>query len=292
MEIAGPPLEAAPARGWAERSLLPTRPALDLDEDERFAAKWYARQDDRMAELCRSVIHLVSRHHRVTLEGTEHLPAGPALLVGNHGHLGYETLFFFAEVLRHTGCMPRGLADRWLFKVPLVRDLLVRLGGVCWHPTSERRLLAEGQWVVCYPGGMREALKRSNAERYLLQWDKNIDFVRLALEMGVPIVPFAGAGVDDTFDVAGSYPGTGRFFMGHDKYDFPRLSGSNLRLMPRPVPFLFRFGRPLRPPRSPSAMHAAGVNELHMRVCRSAQRLLDETVRIWLRRHCASLETA
>ena len=56
-------------------------------------------------------------------------------------------------------------------------------------------------------------------------------------QAGVPVVPFAAAGVDDTFDVNGAVEGSGRFLMGHDKYDLPRLAGGvrrHERLCPVP----------------------------------------------------------
>lgn len=288
MAIAVPQFLGAPL--WAPAPVDPRIVIPSAEEEERLAARWYARHDERLVRLCRWLADVVERrHHPVTVEGTEHLPEGPALLVGNHGHLGYETLLFFAAVLKHTGLMPRGLADRWFFRVPVLRDVLVRVGGAYGHPTNARRLLEEGHWVVCYPGGAREALKRRSADCYRLQWDKAQGFARVALEMGVPIVPFAAAGVDHTFDVVGTYKGTGRFLMGHDKYDLPRLAGPTSRLVPRAVPFLFRFGKPIYPPHGEHDSETL-VHTLHQKVWSGTQELLDRTLRTWLRRHGANVE--
>ncbi|NUP06601.1 MAG: acyltransferase family protein [Polyangiaceae bacterium] len=265
-------------------------PGWPFVEAEALHEKWHPRNDERLARICRFVADCLERHHPVTVEGCEHIPDGPALLVGNHGHLGYETILFFAAVLRHTGCMPRGLVDRWLFQVPILGDLLIHTGAASAHPSNAIRLLQQGHWVVCYPGGAREALKHSDDERYRLRWSKSMTFARLALDLGVPIVPFAAAGVDDTFDVRGSYAGTGRILLGHDEYDLPRLRGGRHGVLPRAVPFLFRFGRPFRPTRSyhPDTFEE-NVRELHARVWAASQKLLDRTVRTWLRRNASSL---
>jgi 1-acyl-sn-glycerol-3-phosphate acyltransferase len=259
-----------------------------IADDEVLARRYRARHDPQMVRAFRWLARVVERHHPVSIEGIERLPAGPALLVGNHGHLGYETLLFFHALLRSTGRLPRGLADRWFFRVPVVRDVLVRVGGAYGHPDNAHRLLGEGHLVVCYPGGAREVLKRADCDRYRLRWQKSRGFLRVARDAGVPIVPFAAAGVDDTFDVVGARAGTGKVLMGHDKYDLPRLSGANLGL-PRPVPFLFRIGEPVDPVRLlEDERDENALDRAHQQVWRSAQRLLDDTVASW--RHARTSE--
>ena len=161
--------------------------------------------------------------------------------------------------------------------------MLVRVGGAYGHPDNARRLLAAGHWVVCYPGGAREALKRHASDRYRLCWEVSRGFVRIAQETGVPIIPFAAAGVDDTFDVCGAVEGSGKLLMGHPKYDLPRLSSGNYGL-PRAVPFLFRFGDPVDLARelddAPAGEDAA-IRHAHRRIWHRAQRHLDETVAAW-----------
>ena len=213
--------------------------------------------------------------HRSRMDGVEHLPRGAALLVGNHGLLGYESFAFFEQIHDLTGRVAFGLADRWFFKVPVMRDLLVRIGGMYGAPENAERALGRGDWVVCYPGGARETLKRAARDKYKLRWDKSMGFARVAAKMRVPIVPFAAAGVDDTFDILATVRGSGALLMGHDKYDLPVLWGAGP--LPRPVPFWFRFGRPI----APCEDREDDVAELHRRVWRGTQALLDDLVRAW-----------
>ena len=196
---------------------------------------------DRMVGAARVANQLLRRYHAVRFDGLEHLPSGPVLLVGNHGRLGYETMLFFDELLARTGRHPRGLADRWFFRVPGIRDALTRLGGIRGNRQSALTALAEGHLVVCYPGGAREVFK--SGDSYRLQWEQSLGFVRVAQAAGVPIVPFAAAGVDDTYDAIGVLRGSGALMMGHDKYDLPVLRGRGP--LPRPVPFWFRLGEPI-----------------------------------------------
>lgn len=242
------------------------------------AHRWRARHDPLVTDAVRSCVRVLRRYHPIRFEGAEHLPDGPALLVGNHGILGYEALFFFEEIFRRTGRLPVGLADRWFFRVPLLRDVLVRVGGAYGHRHNALRHLAAGDLVVVYPGGAREAFKTESSDRYRLRWEQSLGFVRIALECGVPVVPFAAAGVDDTFDIVGRHEGLGQRWMGHDKYDVPRLAGRGGLPIPRAVPFLFRIGAPIRVSGDGSERAIAAAHE---EICARAQGLLDETVAAW-----------
>jgi hypothetical protein len=63
------------------------------------------------------------------------------------------------------------------------------------------RLLAAGECVLLFPGGVREAFKRKD-EKYKLFWPAKPEFVRVAARHGATIVPFSAVGAEDGFDVA------------------------------------------------------------------------------------------
>lgn len=235
--------------------------------------------DPRLIALVRPLVKALHLVHTPRFEGVENLPEGPALLVGNHGLLGYETLLFFERLFETTGRMPRGLADRWFFRVPGVRDALVRLGGMYGNVENALHALSRNHLVVCYPGGAREVLKQSAQDRYRLRWEKSVGFVKVALQAGVPIVPFAAAGVDDTYNILSRIEGSGRYLMGHDKYDLPVLWGRGP--LPEPVPFWFRIGKPIHP--RCSLEDEVGVRALHRDVWGNAQEMLDGLVDEWRR---------
>jgi 1-acyl-sn-glycerol-3-phosphate acyltransferase len=183
----------------------------------------------------------LARWHRASLEGVAGLPAGPALLVGNHGLFGFETPAFFYLLHAATGRYPVGLADRTMFGREPIRSLLARVGGVPGTPANARALLAGGELVVCYPGGAREVFK-AREDRYRLAWDGARGFARLAIEAQVPVVPFAALGVDESWVHLGRPPFAARL----GRYAMPLAVG--LGPLPLPVSFRFRLGPPLAPP--------------------------------------------
>lgn len=242
--------------------------------------RWDARPDALLLRAARPIVRALSRFHPSRVEGMGHVPRrGPAILVGNHGMLGYESPFFFEHVLHGCGRLPVGLADRWFFRVPGLRDMLVRLGGAYGSPANGLRALRRGDLVVCYPGGAREVLK-CEADKYRCLWERSVGFVRLAIATGAPIVPFAAAGVDDMFHVVAHLKGTGQFLMGDRKYDLPVVWGSTGPL-PKRVPFWFRFGEPITPPKNASVKDLDAVKETHARVWERTQQMVDELRSEW-----------
>ena len=257
------------------RSVSRSTPEGDAD-----GAEWQARTSPTLVRAVRPLVRAMARLHAVTCDGIDNIPKdGPAILVGNHGMLGYESLLFFERILTECGRLPIGLADRWFFKVPGLRDVLVRLGGAYGNITNGLDALRRGELLVIYPGGARETLKHER-DKYRLQWEQSLGFARLAIAAGVPIVPFAAAGVDDAFRVVGHLRGSGQLLMGHPKYDLPVVWGKR-GILPRPVPFSFHFGEPIAPPAGARADDDDDVRELHGRAWTRAAELLKEAVARW-----------
>ena len=234
-------------------------------------SQYGARVDPRVVRVVRPFVRALERRHPTTIEGVSNLPRGPAVLVGNHGILGFGSIAFVERLYAATGRLPLACADRCFFLVPGLRDLLTRIGVMYGTPENAKDALGKGAWVVCYPGGAREALKRTGAEKYRLFWRKSVGFVRLARACNVPIVPFAGSGIDDVFDTFGYLPGTGRLIVGHDKYDLPLLWGRGP--LARAVPYRFRIGEPID---SAGADEAVADDEVHRTVWSRTQALVDE----------------
>ena len=197
---------------------------------------------DPLVQVTRGLAGLVARYHRATLEGADRLPPGGALLVGNHGLYGFETFAFFYLLHAATGRFPVGLTDRLLFGHGPLRTLLARVGGILGTPDNARELLAARHLVVCYPGGSREVFKRPDAH-YRLRWERALGFARVAICAGVPVCPFAGLGVDDSYVNLGPLPVLERVL---GRYAAPVAVG--LGPFPWPARFRFVLGEPLAPP--------------------------------------------
>ena len=134
--------------------------------------------------------------------GIEHVPReGAVLLTGNHTVYGVLDIPLLGlELYEKTGRLVRGLGDHVHFDLPIWRDLLHRFGGVRGTRENCAQLFERGEAVLVFPGGGREVMKRKN-EKYQLLWKERIGFARLAIEYGVPIVPFASVGVEDMFEI-------------------------------------------------------------------------------------------
>lgn len=159
-------------------------------------------------------------------------PGRPVLLVGNHQTLSADLPVLCEEVLRQTGVLLRGLAHPLLSHEAEAEprearpagpwDALSVLGGAALTPGGGRgssfsqmletfgavrvsprnmfRLLSNGEAILLFPGGMREAYK-GRGEEYRLFWPDRSEFVRMAARFGATIVPFAAVGIDDSLNI-------------------------------------------------------------------------------------------
>jgi 1-acyl-sn-glycerol-3-phosphate acyltransferase len=134
--------------------------------------------------------------------GIEHVPhAGAVLLTGNHTVYGVLDIPLLGlELYEKTGRLVRGLGDHNHFALPIWRDLLHRFGVVRGTRENCAQLFQRGEAVLVFPGGGREVMKHKD-EKYKLIWKERVGFARLAIEHGVPIVPFASVGVEDMFEI-------------------------------------------------------------------------------------------
>lgn len=76
-----------------------------------------------------------------------------------------------------------------------------------------------------YPGGIDESLKPKR-DRNRLKWGARDGFARVALRARVPILPIAGAGIDETYTIHVREPWLGRRLLGSARYDLPIASGA------------------------------------------------------------------
>ncbi|RJP85581.1 MAG: acyltransferase family protein [Desulfobacteraceae bacterium] len=190
----------------------------------------------------RPFVKFLSHYFRPTYVGLENIPEqGPALLVGNHGIIGFDAAFIFLGIYDATGRMPRGLGDYHLFLDPITRKFLTRLGGLSGTQENAVRFLEAGNLVNVYPGGARDAWKGPEG-RYKLHWEKSFGFIEVAMKTGVPIILHMGIGTDDTYRILGRMRLLGRI-MGHPKYAVPMWFGWGP--LPRPVKFSYYISPPI-----------------------------------------------
>jgi 1-acyl-sn-glycerol-3-phosphate acyltransferase len=76
--------------------------------------------------------------------------------------------------------------------------MMARAGAVDGTRDNALHLLAQGELVLTYPGGVREIM-RSRFGQERIHWQGRTGFAKVALAAGVPIIPVAGFGVNNGF---------------------------------------------------------------------------------------------
>ncbi|MCU0598867.1 MAG: acyltransferase family protein [Desulfobacterales bacterium] len=204
----------------APQDIYPDKDPLDLDAVKKV----------------KPLVRFLSRYFRPSYTGLENIPnEGPALLVGNHGIIGFDAVFIFMAIFEATGRVPRGIGDYHLFLDPISRKFWTSMGAFSGTRENAERFLKAGHLVNVYPGGARDAWKGPEG-CYKLHWEKSYGFIEVAMKTGAPIILHIGIGIDDTYRIFGKIRLLGKIF-GHSKYELPVLFG--LGLLPLPVKFSY-----------------------------------------------------
>jgi 1-acyl-sn-glycerol-3-phosphate acyltransferase len=146
---------------------------------------------------------VLARYHRLDVRGLEHVPEGPAVLVGNHnGGLNPVDGLFLVHYYRMRGYDEPVyiLAHDILFKHPRVAAVLRSVGIVPARRETARQVLEAGHKLLVFPGGDLETL-RPYRDRAKVVLAGRSGFAKLALEHDVPVVPVVSAGSHETLIV-------------------------------------------------------------------------------------------
>lgn len=237
----------------------------------------------------RSVVHglnPIETYFRAEYHGFERMPSeGAALVVGNHGPFAIDTPLLVRHTWKARRRVLRMLADRALFTVPIVRDLLTGFGTLEGEPNAAIHLLERGHLVGVYPGGVREAFKGPEGRHRVKDyWGKSLGFVRLAMRAGVPIVPVACAGIDDIYvqvktadELKDSF--VSRIlqkYMNNPKYSVALFAGAGI--LPLPARLVYQVGEPIVMPATgeDAANDRSLVERTRDEVAEKLERLIDE----------------
>lgn len=197
-EAADALLADAPSQALVALPREADEPGLD-DPRESDVDEW--GRSEHMRELARRLYDPVYKHwFRVEWEGLENIPTdGGALLVANHA----AAIPSDAPVIMHgiESELQRpvyGLADDLFKGLPVVGTLWSRTGGVPAHPDNAYRLLREQkQLVLVFPEGSKGPGKNFS-QRYQLRRFGRGGFVEIAMRAGVPVVPIAVVGAEES----------------------------------------------------------------------------------------------
>lgn len=175
----------------AGRTLRDLVPAADLD----------ARDTDYIRETLPGLWMLASLYFRADVRGLHHVPKeGPVLLVGNHsgGMMAPDLFVFVLAFCTYFGVERRfyQLAHNGVVAGP-AGGMVRKYGAVAADPHNAELALKSGAAVLVYPGGDYEVF-RPSWESAKVDFGGRHGFIRLALELGVPLQPVVSIGSQET----------------------------------------------------------------------------------------------
>jgi 1-acyl-sn-glycerol-3-phosphate acyltransferase len=172
---------------WGRRQVTERVPKADLDQ----------RDADYIREQLPGLWLLASLYFRADVRGLQRIPAdGPVLMVGNHsgGNVPPDTFVFTLAFCSYFGVERPfyQLAHNLVVSAPPLASLR-KFGTVAANHDNARLALESGAALLVYPGGDYEVF-RPFWERNKVDFGGRKGYVKLAREAGVPIVPIASVG--------------------------------------------------------------------------------------------------
>ena len=235
-----------------------------------------ARQNSFGFRAGEAVLRYLHRYHQHEVVGLENIPVqGPALVAFNHSFATYDAFLLAVPMLDDRGRLFRGLADRQIFRTPILGPLFDAMGFVNGTREATVDMLKQGEIIGLAPGGMRESL-RSTRQRYTFDWDGRLGFVWVSLLSGAPIVLAACPQADEIYDLYEN-PIT-PFIYKHLHLPLALLRGRGLTPLPRPVPLTHLVSEPIWPEVAPDRVTRADVEHQHARVVSRMTQLMRDAL--------------
>ncbi len=182
---------------------VPRSDDVPPDDPRRSDVDEWGRSEHMRSVVRRLYNPLYRRWFRVEWEGLEKIPmSGGALLVANHaGAIPSDAPAIMHGIEEELGRPVYGMADYFFRTIPVVGTLWSRTGGVPAHPDNAYRLLHEQQQLaLVFPEGTKGPSK-SFSDRYRLRRFGRGGFVEIAMRSGVPVIPIAVVGAEETMPI-------------------------------------------------------------------------------------------
>jgi 1-acyl-sn-glycerol-3-phosphate acyltransferase len=181
--------------------------------------------------------------------GIDRVPSkGGALIVANHsGTIALDSLMTQVALYDHHPAQRhlRMLGADLVFQTPFLAALARKAGHTLACMPDAERLLAGGELVGVWPEGFK-GVGKPFSERYKLQRFGRGGFVSAALRTGVPIIPTAIVGAEETYPMLGNITPLARL-LGLPYFPmtptFPWLGP--LGMVPLPSRWIIEFGEPV-----------------------------------------------
>jgi 1-acyl-sn-glycerol-3-phosphate acyltransferase len=182
----------------------PTGTATEPIEDLRRSDVDEWGRSEHMRSIVRRLYDPMYRYwFRVEWEGLEKIPTeGGALLIANHaGAIPSDAPAIMHGIETELGRPVYGLADYFFRTLPVLGTLWSRGGGVPAHPDNAFRILHDQQQLaLVFPEGTK-ATSKTYADRYRLRRFGRGGFVEIAMRAGVPVIPIAVVGAEESMPI-------------------------------------------------------------------------------------------
>ncbi len=217
--------------------------------------KNYSIPNEKVGEVIHKIVKWYFHPEYIGLENLDQ--DKPGVYVSNHTLLGLTDGPLYMPTLLHKKAIYlRPLVDKMQRHIPIWRKLMTDFGGVIATKKNCKKLIDQKQHILVFPGGTNEAFK-NEGEEYQLIWKERYGFVKMAIENGYPIIPIAGLGGDDLYDIVLDKHDIMDSFIGKflkdtgiaDKYLKggenipPIVSGLGGTFLPKPKKIYYHFGK-------------------------------------------------
>jgi 1-acyl-sn-glycerol-3-phosphate acyltransferase len=200
---------------------------------------------------------------------------GPVIVALSHSLATYDAGLLGLAGYEATGRLVAVMADRVVFRIPLVRDFLSTMGFVEGSRDTALALLARGEMLGVLPGGMREQLG-IRRQKYTVDWKGRYGFVWTALRSGAPVVLAACPRGDDIFEVTDNPLTTWAYDRFH--LPVPLFHGRGPTLVPRPVKLWHLLSEPIHATVPPDRVTERDVHAHHRLLSERMAALMKEAL--------------
>ena len=140
------------------------------------------------------------------------------------------------------------LAATVIFKIPVVREIFLKMGYVDASRSVASKLLECNRSIVVCVGGEEESMYTTKGKDIVVL-KKRKGFIRLALSYGVDIVPVFGSGNSDTYTTYGFMSKQRQWLQKKFGVALPIFHGRRCTPLPYKVPIKTFIGKPIPTPK-------------------------------------------
>jgi 1-acyl-sn-glycerol-3-phosphate acyltransferase len=218
-----------------------------IEQDNRYIHDPFGLSPQRFAQAFRILCPLYDEYFRVRTFGQENIPNQALMLVSNHsGQLPFDGIMLTMSYFLHAPnpTIPRGMAERFLMRLPFLGKLTAETGGILGDRKNCQYVLNQQETVMVFPEGTR-GINKSTKDFYQLK-SFSMGFLRLCLQFKTPIVPVAIVGAEELYPLVVQAPWIAKLLKIPSLPITPLFPFAGLMgMIPLPAPIDIYYGAPI-----------------------------------------------